>query len=266
MQQVFGAARQGVDDGRHHLVRYVGAFQQRRAGAVEQTAVVSGHADFVVSFVNQLEDASQVEPKTADGAGETGACIDLVAHFLPQTPHAVRRIARVAHRQQIAVFGVKHEQQAVQQHQRGFAHFIEILRRELRALELAEAHLMGFGVQVAACQCVRQMRKNVGEDARAQVLRHFFFVQPGFIECVGVKGAFRAVPTLGQEGVALEEQVKQAQGVVGGDFVLLVLSARQAERRSQIDFKKLFGARARVLPVQAPYRAVGQHAPFDGAV
>ena len=46
----------------------------------------------------------------------------------------------------------------------------------------------------------------------------------------------------------------------------VVLNARQAKRGGQVNFKELFRARAGILPVQPPHRAVGQHAPFDGAV
>ncbi len=81
-----------------------------------------------------------------------------------------------------------------------------------------------------------------------------------------MKAAPCVVPALRQKGAALEEQVKQAQGVIRCDVVGLVPHAGQAQRGGQVDFKKLFGARAGVLPVQAPHGAVGQHAPFDGAV
>lgn len=54
--------------------------------------------------------------------------------------------------------------------------------------------------------------------------------------------------------------------MLGSDLVQLVLDAGHAQGGSQIDFKKLFGARAGVLPIQAPHRAIGQQASFDGAV
>ena len=55
VRQVFNAARERVDDRSHHNVRDFGARQQRGASAVEQATVVSGQADAVIAFVNQLK-------------------------------------------------------------------------------------------------------------------------------------------------------------------------------------------------------------------
>ena len=62
VQQVFSAARERVDDGRHDGVGHFDALQQRGAGRVKQAAVVSGHANIVVAFVDELEYALQREP------------------------------------------------------------------------------------------------------------------------------------------------------------------------------------------------------------
>ena len=266
MQQVFGAARQRVNDGGHDGIRHIRALQQRRAGAVEQAAVVGGHANIVVARIDKAKQASQRQPDRLHGAGKPRPRIHLVAHVFPQAAHAVRRIARIAHRQQITVFGVKQKQQAIQQHQCGFAHFVQILRGELRAFELAVTDFMRFGVQVATRQRICQLRKNVAKNAYSQVLRHFFFVQAGFVEGVGVKGAASVVPALRQEGRTLKKQKKQTQRMARFCFFKLVLNAGQPKGGGHVHFKKLFGARAGVLPVQAPHRAVGQHAPFHGAV
>jgi len=121
-------------------------------------------------------------------------------------------------------------------------------------------------VQVAAGQRVGQLRKDVVEHALAQVLRHFFFVQPGFVQGMGVEAAARVVPGLGQEGVAAEEDEEQAQRCVGGKVVGLAGDAGQGQRGGQVQFKKLLGAGAGVLPVKPPDGTVGEQAPLDGAV
>ena len=241
VQQVFGAARQGVDDRGHDGVGYVGALQQRRAGAVEQAAVVGGHANVIVALVDQGKSAFQVQPDAAHCAGKLSARLHLVAHLFAQAAHAVRRIAVIAHRQQVAVFGVKQKQQAVQKHQRGFAHFVEVVAGELRALELAITDFVRARMQVAARQRIGELRKNLFKHACAKVLRHFFFIQPRFVQRIGMKGATGVVPALRQKGAAAEKQVKQAQRVGRRDVVDVVLNALDAERGGQVDFKKFFG-------------------------
>ena len=192
--------------------------------------------------------------------------IKLVTHILANMAHAVRRISRIAHGQQIAVFGVKHKQQAVQQHQRGFAHLVEVGGRELRALELAIAGLMRLRLQITPGQRIGELRKDVLEHASAQVLRDFFFVNPRFVQCKGMKAAARVVPRLWQKRLALEEEIKQPQRVLMFNVVQLRLNPLHAQRCGQVHLKKFLGPRTRVLPVKPPHRAVGQQAPFDGPV
>ena len=262
----FGAARQRVDDGRHHLVGHVGALQQGRAAAVEQAAVVGGHADGVVALVDQQENALQLQPDMTERARKRRPRVHPVAHVLADAAHAVFGVALVAHGQQVAVFGVEQKQQAVQQDQRGFAHFIQVGRRELRPRELAVADGVGLRMQIGLCQRIGQLGKHVVEHALAQVLCHLLLVQPCLGLRVGVQGAAGRIPVLRQKGSAAEEQQEQAQGVVGRGVVKVALRAGHAQGDRQVELKKLFGARAGVLPVQAPHGAIGQHAPLDAAV
>ena len=265
-QQVFGAARERVDDGRHHFVGHLGAVEQGRARPVEQAAVVGRYANVVVALVNQAEHATQREPNFGHGAAERAPGVHLVAHRFADAPHAVFGVTRVAHGQQVAVFGVKHEEQAVQKHQSGLAHLVQIRQGELRAPKLAQAHRLGLRVHVAARQCVGELRKNIGKHARAQILRDTLFVQARFVERVGVETAVGAVPALWQKRAARKEQVKQLQRVGRLQRVQVARNARHTQRLRHVHLKKIFRARTCVLPIQAPDIAIGQNAPFHRPV
>ena len=175
-------------------------------------------------------------------------------------------VARVAHRQQVAVFGIEQEQQAVQQDQRRFAHLVEVLARVLAALELAVAHVLLDGVQIAAGQRLGQLRKDLLEHTGAEVLRNLLFVQPSLAERIGMERLIGVVPRLGQKGGAAEELEEQLQAVSRWQFIEFALRPRYVQQRGEVDLEELFGTRAGVLPVQPPDHAVGQQAPLDAAV
>ena len=266
LEQVLGAPRQRVDQRCQQFVGHGGALQQRGARAAEQAAVVGRHADVVVALVDQAKHPLERQPDLGHGAGEGAAGVDLVAHLLANAAQAVFGVALVVHRQQAPVFGVEQKQQAVQQHQGGFAHFVEVVVVEPRARVAAVADGVAARGQVVAREGVGQLREDFIEDARAQVLRDLFFVQPRLVQRVLVARAAGGVPGLGQKGVAAEEQVKQPQRVRRRGCVQLGLGAGQGEGLRQVELEKVFRARARVLPVQAPDRTVGQHAPLERAV
>ena len=159
---------------------------------------------------------------------------------MAQAAHAVRPVARIAHRQQIAVFGVKQKQQPVQQHQRGFTHLVQIIQRELRSLESSFADFVRGGAPIAPRQRVSQLRKHLVKNALAQILRHLFFIQPRLVQRVGVKTAARLVPVLRQKRTAAEKHIKQAQRMIGRNIVNVVLNAGQLQRGGQIQLKKFF--------------------------
>jgi len=265
-QQVLGAARQRVDDRRHHRVGHAGALQQGRAGALEQAAVVGRHADRVVALVDQQKHALQVAPDVVEPGGVDLAGVDAVAHPLAQRAHAVGRVARVAGRQQQAVFGVEQEQKPVQQDQRGFAHLVQVVGGVVLAGVTAVARRLLARLQIAPGQRIRQLRKDLGKHPLAQVLRHLLFVAPRLVTGVGVEAATGAVPGLRQKSGAAEEQEKQLQRMRRRGVVESALHARHAKRAGQVDLEKLLGARTRVLPIQPPDRAVAQDAPFEVAV
>jgi len=186
---------------------------------VEQAAVVRGHAYEVVALVDELEHAFEAQPDLAHGAREGRARVHAVAHLFADAAHAVVVVARIAHGQQVAVFGVEQKQQPVQQHQRGLAHFVEVGARELARRKQATARGLRLRVQVGARERVGQLREDVVEHARAQVLRDFFFVQARLVERQGVQAAARVVPGLRQKGAALEKQHEEPQCVLGRGVV-----------------------------------------------
>ena len=66
VQQVFGTARQGIDDRRHYGVGHPRALEQGRARTVEEAAVIGRHADGVVALVDQQEGALQIAPDVVE--------------------------------------------------------------------------------------------------------------------------------------------------------------------------------------------------------
>ena len=52
-EQVFGAARERIQNRRHDGIGNDNAIQQHGAGTVEKPAVVTGHSDGVIPFINE---------------------------------------------------------------------------------------------------------------------------------------------------------------------------------------------------------------------
>ena len=224
--------------------------QQRCAFRVEQAAVVGRQAEGGVALVN---DAGQVlQGLVVAGGGLRKRLAGLLAppHLLAHAlPKADVGVGVVTHGQQVAVFGVEDEQQAVEQHQGGVAHCRQIgLRRGPRD---------GAG--------------EVREDLLKNNLRQILGDAPLEIAAL-LQGAFVQVAAGGVavgEGAAVEEQGEQLQGVAAFVRACLeqaIVVAGQAQRRRQVDFQKLVGHRPRPLPVQPPLGAVGEDSPTQAAV
>ena len=170
----------------------------------------------------------------------------LFAHPLPEADVGV---GPVLHRQQVPVFGVEDEQQAVEQHQSGFAHICQIGGR-------------GRGGYRRG-----QIRKGAIENELREILGNALLEvaplpQGAFVQVVAGLVSLR-------EGAAVEQQREQLQGVAA--FVRVrpkqaIVAAGQVQRHRQIDFEELIGYGVRPLPVQPPLGAVGENAPTRPAV
>ena len=118
------AVAHGVDDRGDGGVRQARVFQQWGGFAGKQAAVVRRQADGGVALVDEGEQRRQVVVIAGGVGGERVAVLrsprDVVAHPLAQ---AVVVIARVVDGEQSAVLGIQHEQQPVQEDQRGVADF-----------------------------------------------------------------------------------------------------------------------------------------------
>ena len=157
-------------------------------------------------------------------------------------PERVVVVAAVAYRQEIAVFGVKHEEKPVEQDQRCVAHFGQ----------------RGFGICLG--QCPNKVREDLLEDQDGQAAGDPFLMEASFLDRPLVKRSL--VRRVGKEGIPPEHQPEHPEPVspdIGRDGVVAI--ARHPENRRQIKLEELFGDRARARVVQTPAGAVRQNAP-----
>ena len=239
-----------IDQLRENRIGQLNPVQQRCACWVEQAAVVGRQAEGGVALVN---DAGQVLQGlvVAGGGLRKGlagllAAAHLFAHALPEADVGV---GVVAHGQQVAVFGVEDEQQAVEQHQGGLPHL----------LKLSPGRRLGDGLG------------QVGENLLKNDLRQILGDAPLEIAAL-LQGAFVQVAAGGVavgEGAAVEEQGEQLQGVaalVRACLEQAFVVAGQAQRRRQVDAEELVGHGTRSLPIQPPLGAIGEDSPAQAAI
>ena len=238
-----------VDDVGHDRIAQPDAAEQRRAGAVEQAAVVGRQADGGVAGVDGPAEIVDRRPVAGGALGEDVALVlappDVAAHLLAQ---GVIVVARVADGQQVAVLGVEDEEQAVEQDQRGLAH--------LRQRRVRRGGGDGAG----------ELREDPLEDLGGEIAGDALLVEAAFVDGVTVKA--RRPFRVGQEGRAPERQREDLEPVAagfrrGGEQV--AARRRGVEERRQIELEELLGDGARALPVEPPAGAVGEDAPAQRA-
>ena len=239
-----------VDDVGHDRIAQPDAAEQRRAGAVEQAAVVGRQADGGVAGVDGAAEIVDGRPVTGGALGEDVALVlappDVAAHLRAQ---GVIVVARVADGQQVAVLGVEDEEEAVEQDERGLAH--------LRQRRVRRGGGDGAG----------ELREDPLEDLGGEIAGDALLVEAAFVDGVAVetRRPFRA----GQEGRAPEDQREDLQPVAAGfrrRGEQVAAGRRGGEERRQVDLEELLGDGARALPVEPPAGAVGEDAPAQPAL
>ena len=225
-----------VDDRGDHRVGQAGPRQQRGGLVGEQAAVVGRQADGRVALVDELPQLHQAVVVGGGHGREGGAGSlpvgDIIAYRLAQ---AVVFVTGVVDGEQPAVLGVEHEQQPVEEDQRGIARLRQ--RYPWRAGE-----------------CGYKPGEDLIEDHAGEVPRHLLLVAAALGQCVLEKGG--GGPLGAGERVAAEQQVEGAQGVC----------VASAEQLPEVGFEVAGGARAGALVVEPPHAAVGQEPPADPAL
>ena len=222
-----------IDQLREGRIGQLNPIQQRDALRVEQAAVVGWQAEGRVALVN---DAGQVlQGLIVAGGGFRKRLARLLAppHLLAHAlPEADVGVGVVVYGQQVAVFGVEDEQQAVKQHQRGVAHCRQI------------------GFRRGPGDGAGEVREDALENQLRQILGD------ALLEVAALpQGAFMQVAAGGvavRKGATAKEKDEQLQGVAAFLWACLeqaVVVAGQVQRRRQVDFQKLAGHRPRPLPV-----------------
>ena len=198
-------------------------FQQGSGFGGEQSAVVGRQTDGGVTLVDDLAQRHHVVV-IAGGDGRKRivpgrAAGDVVPHALAQ-PVVV--VAGVVDGQQSPVLGVEHEQQPVEEDQRGLADLCEVLA-------------------AGVCQSLREAGKGALEHDPRKVLRDLPLVAPAFRQRTLEESVGRA--RLPDERVAAEEQIEGAQLVFGVGLKDI----------GEIDLEIAGGAGTGALVVETPY-------------
>lgn len=250
---------QAEDDVGHDRVGQLHTFQNRRGVGREEAAVVGRNAQLVVTLGDGAEDSREARPDGGHGRGlwMTGGALGGDLHA--QRLQGEIRVRRGGGWQQVAVLGVEHEQQPVEQHENAMLHRIEI-----------DGAWIGGALGIGLDHRVGQRGKDVVEHDVRQVagdLPHPILpLRQGQL----VKTAAGGV---GQEGGAAEEQNKQLQRMGAGGGVIIGIEHQPvdevhrllAQRLAQINLEESFGHRRGALPIEPPQSTVGQDAPAQGA-
>ena len=226
----FGVA-QVIDERGDRRVRQSDTLQQGGGIRGEQAAVVRRQADRRVALVDEPAQRRQVVVVVGGDGGEdvpAGRPLrDVVAHPLAQ---AVVVIPGVVDGEKPPVLGVEHEQQSIQEDQRGLAY-----PRQL---------FPGLG-----CQGLHELREDPLEDHARKVLRDLLVVATTLHEGVFEEGGRRAF--LEDERFAPEQQVEEAQMVFSAGL----------QHAAQVGLEVAGGARPGAVVVETPHAAAGQNPP-----
>src|SRR5690606_16705529 len=103
-------------------------------------------------------------------------------------------------------------------------------------------------------------RKDGVENRVGQILTDLFLPAPRFFDRDQMKAA---TPFAGAERIASENKEKQAECMLGRDWLVeqIGLATGKAEDFAEIDFEKVFGDGKRVLVIEPPMPTVGENAP-----
>ena len=173
--------------------------EKRRAGAVEQPAVVGRQTDRGIALINGAAKIVDVRPVSGCAGGKNVLSIlplfDIVADLLPK---GVVVIACIADGQQVAVLGIEDEEETVEKNQGGFPHF-----RQRRC---------GRG----GCDGAGKPRKNLTEDQTGKAGGDALFVEPAFLDSTLVERA--RIDRPGKESFAPEDKHEHLKPMVSLRF------------------------------------------------
>ena len=114
--------RKRIDRVGHDRIGEANSREKRRPVTIEKAAVIGWQADRGIALVDRPAQIIDDRPIAGGCVGKYVvlgfALADAAAHFVAQ---AIVVIAAVAHRQQVAVFGIEDEQEPIKKDQRGVA-------------------------------------------------------------------------------------------------------------------------------------------------
>ncbi len=243
-----------VHDGDQFGVRHLGPGQYVSCVVLKQANVIGGQAKAGVAQGDRPGQVSQPVPALRRMGREWHVVVPEFGCLLPQPVQAVIAVSGMAYRQQVAVFGVKQEQQPVEQADRALAR----LRAPVSACSVNLWVMPGEGADQVGEDTVEHGRRQLFRDPCliGAALAH------GVIEEVGVRGSLRL------ERLAAEQQQEHAHPVVRrrtrrdrhrG-------KRRRLQQVRQVDADEALRPGARTAEIQPPYAAVRQQAPAQRPV
>ncbi len=249
-------ARQSVEERREDGIRQIDPLQERRRLGIEQPAIVGRQTERGLALVDRTEQPAQPAIVGAHRGGEGVVLAYTIGDLVPDRTETVVVVAHIVDRQEVAILGIEHEQQAVEQGQRRF-------------LQLAQ---IGAGARCGTMRvgCI-QRRDDIGEKPDehevGKVARDPLLPVPPLIEGEQVE-ATAIGPQLDERGAA-EHERENAEPVVAR--ALVALGQQVGERGSidqarQVDLEIFLQARLGALVVEPPQPAVGENAPLNAPV
>ena len=215
---------------------------------VKQPAIVGRQSDRGVAFVDRAAQVVEDGPVARRRGRESVSLVLAVPDIEPDpVAQAVVIVPAVIDREQVAVFGVKDEQQPVEKDQRRVPH---VLQRGWHAIS----------------DRARQQRVDILEHEVRQVGRDTLFVELSLFEGADVES-----PRIGrrrQERLPAKHQREHAKGVAPLARIELkepVAMPGNAENGGKVEFAELLGHRPRAGIVKAPLAAVRKDAPAQVA-
>ena len=232
----------------HRRVGWPRAHQQRRGGGREQAAVVRRQAQRGVARVDGPAECGEIIPPPGERGRERARLVARLRRLDAEAPQRVSRIARVAHRQEVAILGVKNEQQAIEQNQRGVPRLGP------------PARIRGLGLRVGLGKRGDQAGEHAVEHRLGQGCGDPLLVAAalgqGGVEEGEAAGAGAIVSFAAKERQEGSEEVERALLALGG----------AVEQRGQVEADEALRPAAGAVEVEAPGAPVRQQPPADGAV
>jgi hypothetical protein len=125
-------AGERVEQGRESSIGQLDPIEERSDLRVEQPAIVRRQSERRLTLLDRAKQAAQAGIVVADARGECVFLVNSPGDFVPDRAEAVVVIASIAHRKQVTILCVQHEEQPVEQGQRRVLQLLEIFARTRR--------------------------------------------------------------------------------------------------------------------------------------